>query len=61
MFRNDFSDANFLSFLTLRTTSSVVKKDLPPADDATSAIISIPLGFAFGNSLQKTAYVRITK
>ena len=51
------SDTDFLPFTRLRTTGSVVKKDLPPADDVTSVDIDIPFGLAFGNTSQTTAYV----
>lgn len=52
------SDTDFLPFTLLRTTASVVNKVLPPADDTTSIDIDIPVGLAFGNTSQTTAYVR---
>ena len=51
------SDTEYLAFTKLRTTNDVVKKDLPPADDAISTDIDIPSGLAFGNSSQTTVYV----
>lgn len=51
------SDTDHLPFVQLRTTANVVKKDLPPADDATSTDIDIPVGFPFDSTSQTTAYV----
>ena len=51
------SDVEYLPFVKLRNTTNVVKKDLPPADDTTSADIDVPVGFAFGNTSQTTVYV----
>lgn len=55
------SDVDFLPFMRLRTTNGVVKKDLPPADDATSIDIDIPNGLALDSTSQITAYVSVGK
>lgn len=52
------SDVDYLPFISLRSTSNVVKKSLPPADDSISSAIDIPAGFAFGNTTMSTVYVR---
>lgn len=54
------SDADYLPFITLKSTTNVVMKTLPPADDSISNDIDIPVGFAFGNTLQSTVYVSFT-
>ena len=55
------SDANYLTFIALRSTSNVVRKSLPPADDSISGDIDIPAGFAFGNTTLAKVYVSVKK
>ncbi len=52
------SDVDFMGFVKLGTYA-VNKKTLAPADDSTSAAINISNGFAFDESSQMTAYVRV--
>ena len=47
--------------MKLRTTEGVVKKDLPPADDATSIDVDIPNGFAFDSTSLTSADVSVDK
>ena len=51
------TDVDYLPFIELGNTTNVIRKELPPADDSSSTDIDIPIGFAFGNTFQKTVYV----
>ena len=48
-----------MGFVKLGTYDAVSKKTLAPADDSTSAAINISNGFAFDESSQMTAHVRV--
>jgi len=53
------ADLKELRFLTLGSTSGVMRTYLQPSDDGASTTITIPGGFKFGNTTQTSVYVRI--